>query len=62
MTEQTIQRVETKKPVPSVSSSAETDKDIMRKIRLICSRGNNAEIKQKKDGTLTVMEVKKNIV
>lgn len=45
------------KPVTS-----DTDKDIMRKIRLICSRGNNAEIKQRKDGTLAVMEVKKNIV
>ena len=40
----------------------EKDQDIMRKVRLICSRGNNAEIKQRKDGTLTVMEVKKNIV
>ena len=62
MTEQTIQHVDTKKPIPSVASSADTDKDIMQKIRLICSRGNNAEVKQKKDGTLTVMEVKKHIV
>ena len=40
----------------------EDDKAIMKKIRRICGRGNNAEIKQKKDGTLTVMEVKKNRV
>lgn len=40
----------------------EDDKAIMKKIRSICRRGNNVEIKQRKDGTLTVMEVKKNIV
>ena len=45
-----------------VSALADADRDIMRKIRLICSRGNNAEIKQRSDGSLTVMEVKKNIV
>jgi len=61
MTEQTVARVESKKPVP-VPTLPDADKDIMRKIRLICSRGNNAEIKQRKDGSLAVMEVKKNIV
>jgi len=61
MTEQAAQRVETKKPAPAVAAP-DTDKDIMRKIRIICGRGNNAEIKQRKDGTLAVMEVKKNIV
>ncbi len=62
MTEHRLQHTETKRPIPSIASSADTDKDIMQKIRLICSRGNNAEVKQKKDGTLTVMEVKKHIV
>lgn len=61
MTEQTTLRTERKKPAPAVASS-DADKDIMRKVRLICERGNNAEIKQRKDGTLAVMEVKKNIV
>lgn len=61
MTELAAQRTEVKKPAPMVASS-DTDKDIMRKIRIICGRGNNAEIKQRKDGTLAVMEVKKNIV
>ena len=61
MTELTTQRPEPKKPAPVVTSP-DTDKDIMRKIRIICGRGNNAEIKQRKDGTLAVMEVKKNIV
>ena len=28
----------------------------------ITNRGNNAEVRRKKDGTLTVYEVKKNIV
>lgn len=35
---------------------------IMTKVRKIVERGNNAEIKRKKDGTLTVMEVKKQII
>jgi len=61
MTEQTTLRTEVKKPASAVTSP-DADKDIMRKVRLICGRGNNAEIKQRKDGTLAVMEVKKNIV
>lgn len=49
---------------PSQMSSAATGDDfvIMSKIRSIIGRGNNAEVKGKKDGSLTVMEVKKNIV
>ena len=31
-------------------------------ISAITNRGNNAEVRRKKDGTLTVYEVKKNIV
>ena len=31
-------------------------------ISTITDRGNNAEVRRKKDGTLTVYEVKKNIV
>ena len=31
-------------------------------INAITNRGNNAEVRRKKDGTLTVYEVKKNIV
>ena len=31
-------------------------------ISIITDRGNNAEVRRKKDGTLTVYEVKKNIV
>ncbi len=61
MIEQTVMHTEAKKPAPMATSS-DADKDIMRKVRLICGRGNNAEIKQRKDGTLAVMEVKKNIV
>ena len=61
MTDVTPQSNTPKKPAPQIISS-DTDKDIMRKIRIICGRGNNAEIKQRKDGTLAVMEVKKNIV
>lgn len=38
------------------------DLAIMATIRNIVNRGSNVEIKKKKDGTLTVMEVKKHIV
>lgn len=40
----------------------ESDAKIMRKIRRITDHGNNAEVKRRKDGSLTVYEVKKNIV
>lgn len=60
MTEQNILRTKAKAPHPVGTRDA--DKEVIQKVRLICSRGNNAEIKQRKDGTLTVMEVKKNIV
>lgn len=49
--------------LPQMSpTTAEDDSVIMSKIRSIIGRGNNAEVKGRKDGTLTVMEVKKNIV
>ncbi len=50
--------------LPQQSSAVMEDDDsaIMSKIRGIIGRGNNAEVKGKKDGSLTVMEVKKNIV
>lgn len=35
---------------------------LMDVISAITDRGNNAEVRRKKDGTLTVYEVKKNIV
>ena len=35
---------------------------LMDVISAITNRGNNAEVRRKKDGTLTVYEVKKNIV
>lgn len=41
---------------------SETDARVIRKIRRITDRGNNAEVRKKKDGTLTVYEVKKNLV
>jgi len=58
-----VEQVRTKpESKPYLATLADDDAAIMKKIRSICGRGNNAEIKQKKDGTLTVMEVKKNIV
>lgn len=35
---------------------------LMEVISTITDRGNNAEVRRKKDGSLTVYEVKKNIV
>lgn len=46
----------------AVSSKPEEDATVMRKIWSIVGRGNNAEVKKNKDGTLAVMEVKKHIV
>ncbi|MBR1810127.1 MAG: hypothetical protein IJ766_00565 [Clostridia bacterium] len=40
----------------------ETDARVIKKIKRILAKGNNAEVKMKKDGTLTVYEVKKSIV
>lgn len=38
-----------------------TEKQIMEIIRKIVAKGNNAEVKQRKDGSLVVYEVKKSI-
>ena len=62
MTENRPEHAQIKASPKCTLPSADADRDIMRKVRLICSRGNNAEIKQRKDGSLAVMEVKKNIV
>lgn len=62
MVEQRTTAVESKACPRSIPSTSEDDSAIMSKIRLIVGRGNNAEVKRKKDGTLAVMEVKKNIV
>ena len=62
MVESRTEYAPTKASPKGVTPSGDSDRDIMRKIRLICGRGNNAEVKQRKDGTLAVMEVKKNIV
>ena len=43
-------------------SDEEYDEKIMLKIHRILAKGNNAEIKLKSDGTIAVMEVKKQIV
>ncbi len=40
----------------------ENDKKIIESIKKIVDRGNNAEVKRKRDGSLVVYEVKKNII
>lgn len=40
----------------------EMDVKILRKVKRILDRGNNAEIKKRKDGSVTVYEVKKSII
>lgn len=41
---------------------SEKDRKIIEAIRRIVDKGGNAEVKRRKDGTLVVYEVKKNIV
>ena len=43
-------------------SQAEKALYLLNTISAITDRGNNAEVRRKKDGSLTVYEVKKNIV
>lgn len=62
MVEQTKTNYINKNPRPSAPSKAEADEIVMSKIWKIIGRGNNAEVKQAKDGSLAVMEVKKHIV
>ena len=40
----------------------ESDRKVLEAIKRIVDKGNNAEVKRRKDGTLIVYEVKKNIV
>ena len=44
------------------STTDSEDKRIMTKVRKIVAKGHHAEIRQSKDGTLTVMDVKKQII
>lgn len=45
-----------------IDKRRENDRHIMELVRMITDRGNNAEIRRKSNGSLTVYEVKKNIV
>lgn len=38
-----------------------TEKQIMETIKRIVAKGNNAEVKRRKDGSLVVYEIKKSI-
>ncbi len=40
----------------------ENDRKVLEAIKKIVNKGNNAEVKRQKDGTLVVYEIKKNIV
>ncbi len=40
----------------------DTDARVIKKIKRILDKGNNAEVKKRKDGTIAVYEVKKVIV
>ena len=55
--------ISTYTPMSSALSDADSyGAKLMMKIIAITNRGNNAEVRRKKDGTLTVYEVKKEIV
>ena len=46
----------------AVGAISDDDKKMVAKIKRITSSGSDAEIRRKKDGTLTVYEVKKSAV
>lgn len=41
---------------------AQSDITVLRKIKMITSKGNDAEVRRKKDGSLAVYEVRKSAV
>ncbi len=48
---------------PNVKKEAsDSDQKIMAKIRRILEKGNNAEVKKRSDGSIVVLDVKKNVV
>lgn len=48
--------------VETSEKSSPGDVGLLKAIRIITDRGNNAEVRKRKDGSLTVYEVKKSIV
>jgi len=46
----------------SISSIDDCDKELLKKIKEIISRGNDAEVRQRKGGKFAVYEIKKSIV
>lgn len=48
--------------VETTEKSSPGDVGLLKAIRIITDRGNNAEVRKRKDGSLTVYEVKKSIV
>ena len=46
----------------NINDEGRKDIEIMKIIKAILSRGNNAEVKLKKDGEITVFEIKKKII
>ena len=58
-----VLRFKRRKTVVGVGKdSQEEDKKVLRAIRGIIRRGNDAEVRADKDGTIKVFEVKKHIV
>jgi len=47
---------------PSITSIEECEQELLMKIKAITSRGNDAEVRQRKDGVFAVYEIKKSIV
>lgn len=62
MMEQVERNCTRKNTRPGATVKTDADAIVMSKIWKIIGRGNNAEVKQAKDGSLAVMEVKKHIV
>lgn len=55
-------RSERMSEIGNVKKMDENDRKVIEAIKQIISNGNNAEVKKRRDGSLVVYEVKKNIV
>ena len=55
-------RENAKMNAPTPVLYTDSDRTLEERIREITSKGNNVEVKQKSDGTLVLMEVRKKIV
>ena len=54
--------VTSEKIIPRVSLLSSEDAELVKKIKAITARGNDVEIRQKRDGKLAIYEIRKKAV